>query len=171
MENEEKLYVLSNTKFMKWIKKRLGEHYYIDDHDSKMDENDLFYANKIKYLYEVIMEYANANNIKPTNYMQYDLYYVNYENHIFFVYKGANSYGCFNNTLDKKDILYCIDFDEVRNSKIEDIISCENDVFSNLKEEVISLHKKGISLDFIKEIIKELVNNIDKKEKVKKKVK
>ena len=46
MNNEDILYILSNTKFMDWIKKKLNKNYYVDDYDNKFDENDMFYAKK-----------------------------------------------------------------------------------------------------------------------------
>ena len=107
---EEMIYVLSNTNFMNWLTKKLNEHYYVDNMASKLEENDLFFASKLKTLYLIIEEYANKKHIFATKIMDKSFYYVDYNGHVFFVYKGTNSYGCFNNTLDKKYLPYCINF-------------------------------------------------------------
>ena len=170
MNNEDMVYVLSNTNFMKWIIKELNEHYYIDDHNSKLDEEDTFYATKLKVLYELVEEFATNHNIVATRSNQYNLYYVYYNGTVFFVYEGANSYGCFNNTLDKKNVLYCINFDDVVKSKIDDIINSDTGLLYGLKKEIIKLNNCGVSLEFIEKIFGKVLEEV-KEEKGKSYVK
>lgn len=168
MNNEDMVYVLSNTNFMNWIIKELNEHYYIDDHNSKLTEEDAFYASKLKTLYELVAEYAYKNYIEVSKSMQYNLYYVYYNGTVFFVYEGSNSYGCFNNTLDKKNVLYCINFEDVIKSKLDDIINSDTGLLHGLKKEIMKLNNKGVSLEFIREIFGKVLEEVkeEKEEKI-----
>ena len=166
MEDKEMEYVLSNTNFMNWILKKLKDNYYIDDKKSKLNENDIFYAKKLETLYRLINNYAVNNNIPITNFTQYNLYYINYNDNVFFVYKGIDSFGCFNNTLDKKDMpRNIINFEDVRRDKIEEIINNENSVFNGIKTEITKLYNKGISLEYTSQVISKLLYNVKNEEK------
>ena len=161
---DDMIYVLTNTNFMNWVIKNLYNHYYIDDH-SKYNDNDLFYAKKIHVLYDLISEYAMKNNIESTQFGYYDLYFIEYNGSVFFVYRGTNSYGCFNNTLDKNKLPYCINFRDIVKNKITDIINFDNGLLNDLKENIIRLYKKGFSLDLIGDIVDKFIVDIDDKGK------
>ena len=165
MNNEDMVYVLTNTNFMNWVIKEINEHYHIDDCNSKIDEKELPYARNLKTLYELVREYARNNHIEPTTSMQYTFYYVYYNGSVFFVYETNNSYGCFNNTLDKKNLLYCINFEDVVKSKIEDIINSDTGLLHGLKKEIIRLNKDGVSIEFIEKIFSKLIEEIKNDEK------
>ena len=154
------IYVLSNTNFINWVTKKLNEHYYIDDKTSKLEEHDLFFANKLKTLYELIEDYANKKHIMATRIMDKVFYYVNYKDYVFFVYKSSNSYGCFNNTLNKKDLPYCINYEMVRDSKMEELSYLGNSLFDDIRKDIIKLHDKGYSLEFINQTILKITSNI-----------
>ena len=168
MNNEDMVYVLSNTNFMNWIVTELNEHYNINDHSGRVTEDNIFYYSKLKTLYELVKEYAINNHIEPTISMQYSLYYVYYSGNVFFVYEGNGAYGCFNNTLDKKNILYCINFDDVVKRKLEDIINSNTGLLHKLKKEIENLYQEGISMDFVKQVLTKLIDEV-KEEKVYKK--
>ena len=165
MEIENTIYVLTNSNFMNWIIKKLNAHYYIDDHDNKNNETDEFYSKKLATLYHLISDYAKKNNIEPVKFMENNLYYVEYRGNVFFVYEGNNSFGCFNNTLDKKELPYCINFSDVIMTNINDIVNQDNSLFKDLIQEIVKLHRKGISLDFIKEYINNYLSKLGSNEK------
>ena len=165
MNKGNMLFILNNDDFMNWLMNKLGEHFYIDDTNVKLNGDDLFYAKKLKTLYELVSEYALNNHIYPTRFMQYDMYYVSYNDNVFYVYEGNETYGCLNSNLNRKELPYCINYDNVKKSKIEEIIYSNKGVFGNLREEIMKLHRDGFKTDFIKGIIVDLCNKIDEDEK------
>ena len=165
MNEKEIEYVLYNKKFMNWVVEKLEKHFYIDDHDSKLDENDYTEAQNIKYLFDIVSEYALANGIKTDRSMQFNLYYIDYEGKLFFVYEGTTSYGCFNVGIDKKHMPFCIDFDDVRKFKLDEMLDNDDNLFYDIKTNIIDLHNQGISLEFINQSINRIIHNIKKEEK------
>ena len=172
MTREDMTYVLSNTNFMNWVMNKLKEHYYIDDKKSNLNEQDIFYAKKLSTLYELIADYATKNGIESKIINQNNMYFVYYNGEIIFVYKNANSYGCICNTIDKKNLPFCINLDDVRRFKIKEILSDDNDMFSHLKKDIIKLCNKGVSPEFIIEIMYKVLDeeNINKQNHVYKKI-
>ena len=165
MEEKEMEYILFNNNYMKWLKNILSEHYYVDDHDDKISENDYGLAQKIKYLYKMVEEYALSYDIYPTRFENYDMYYVSYADLVFFIYEGKVSYGCFNNTLTKKSLPQCISIEDVRNSKLNDLINSDDSIFSGLKDEIIELNRMGISQDIIYQFVKKLSPRVNEHDK------
>ncbi len=164
MEEREMEYVLTNTKFMEWVLAKLKEHYYVDDH-TEYDDNNMFYAKKLKCLYGLIAEYARNNSIVPDKSSQYEMYYVNYNDNIFMVYGSGKSYGCLNNTLDRKHVPYCISFEDVRKCKIAELINEEKGIFSDLKKEITRLYNKGVSLEFISQVVNKMLFEVKSEDK------
>lgn len=165
MNNEDMLYVLTNDNFMNWVMKELGKHYYVSDANNNLEKEDLFFAKKLKTLFDLVSEYAENNHIYATEFMQYEMYYVYYNGSVFYVYERMNTYGCFSNNINKKELPYCINFDDVKKNKMESIINSDHGIFKDLKDEVVKLHKKGFSTEFIKELLNDLFNKMDEEEK------
>ena len=162
---KEMIFALSNEKFMDWVISKLNSKYFIDDHNKDLDDNDKFYAKMLRSLFQLVEEFANNSNINPTRLNEYDVYYVEYKGSVFFVYEGPHSYGCFKNTLAKKDIPYCFNFEDIRKSKIDDLIDSDNVLFKGLKEEIVKLDNKGVPLSYICQIVNRIVYKVNNAEK------
>ena len=160
MNREDMIYVLSNTKFMDWIIKKLSMQYYIDDDKYNLDENDRFYAKKLRVLYQLVEKYAVKNNIEPIMNTDYNLYCVDFKGDLFFVYKKNDTFGCFKNTLNKEDISGCVNFHELQKDQIQSVIDYEESVFSKLKEDISILYRKGISSEYIIQITEKILYDL-----------
>ena len=165
MNKENMLYVLNNSDFMNWLMNKLGEHFYVDDTNVNLTGEDIFFARKLKTLYELVSEYAINNHIYPTKFMQYEMYYVYYNNDVFYVYHGNETYGCLNSNLNKKELPYCINFDSIKKNKMEELLYSNNGIFKKVKEEVLKLHQEGFKMDDIKNVLNNLCDRIDEEEK------
>lgn len=165
MAEKEMEYVLCNTNYMNWVIKKLNEKYYIDSHDENYDENDLAHASKLKTLYYIISEYAIHNDIKPVKSVKYDLYFVEYAGNLFFVYEGANSYGCFTSTFDKHDLPSYIKFEDVRREKLGEILDSDNSLFDGLRNEIAKLYNRGVSMELISQVFNRLACETHNEEK------
>jgi len=165
MDEREIEYILCNKEFMDWIIIKLKEHFYVDDHDTKLSEDDYYKAKNISYLYHIISQYAIANGIDSDRSNQFNIYYIDYEGNLFFVYEGSTSYGCFNININKKNLPFCINFEDVRKFKLDEMLNDDSGLFYDIKNDIINLHNQGVSIDFINQSINRMIHNIKKEEK------
>ena len=149
--------LIADDNFFDWLIQQMDEHFYVLYDETNNNDK----TKKIPLLYKIVYEYAMKRHLPPIKLSYYNIYYLNYHQHIFSIFEHVSStnyeYGCANNFLEKSDIRYFINLDDVRNSQDELTRVLKDEI----NERIQSLYDNGVSIDLIREMINELCNEIE----------
>ena len=156
-ENNNKMNNLFfDESFFDWLINQMDKHYYAVYNRESTDTN----AKQIPLLFKLVENYATANSLSPIKMLYYNIYYVNYNGHIFSIFEHISDvnyeYGCYANPLSKADIPYFINFDDIKNSN-QDYLS--KVLVTEIEERMQKLRENGVSIEDIRNIVNCICDN------------
>ena len=152
--------ILNDSQYMDGLVKRIENESYVFDNNS--DKNGI---NNLSILYKIVDNYARKNEFYPISNNGCSIYYVEYCNSVFSIYKrivdNKVTYGCFANYINKDKLPYYIMFSDIKNNKMVDVTNFTEGLISQLKDTIVGLNNEGLSLFFIQQLVDGIIENLE----------
>lgn len=159
-QNELKKEILMNSSYMEWIIRFLNRHPLgFSDYDVCEDEFDNHNIQKLNILYSIIKDYVYKNYV--AEFIDLNSYILKYGDCYLQIEESLVMHNLKYTVIKIRKTDKYIDFNDIKENKKDDYVDTNNDIIYELNQKIDKLYQKGLPIDYIKEIIDDIIYNIE----------